>query len=173
MKKMALISAVLSLSAFVFTSIAVTHAQPFGKGKHNKAGAGLTKLLLKFDLSSEQKTAIANSIKSHQDQLQSSHEAVREARKEMHQATMAEKLDEAAVSAAAQKLGTALGKQAILRAKMRAATLSALTPEQRNELKAEREKRKEKHEKRREKREKREKRGPNLVEQWVERHSSS
>lgn len=170
MKKQALRGTLVALSTILFATVGAAQAQGFGKKQHRRGGMGIAKLLMKFELSNEQKTSIANTLKSYKGRLEDSHNAVRNARKEMRKAAQDGELDETAVSKAAQKLGTAMGELAILRAKLRAETQAALTPEQQAQLKSERNQRKERRQQRR--KERKEQR-PNISQEWIDRHASS
>ena len=164
-----LLLALFAASTILYTSVDASKAQQRRPGLKHQTGTGIARLLMKFDLSDEQKATIANAVQESHEQMRAGHEAVMQSRKNLHEQAEADTIDEQAIKNAAQSLGEAIGNLTLLRAKMRTAVLSALTAEQREVLEDERAQRKER---RAQRRAERSERGPSMLEEWVERHAS-
>ena len=83
-----------------------------------------------LNLTPEQKLAIANILKGHRDEIVAAIKNVHGKRRALTSAVRANEVNEQAIRAAAQNLGTAIGDAAVLRAKIRKEVRAVLTPEQ-------------------------------------------
>jgi Spy/CpxP family protein refolding chaperone len=83
------------------------------------------------NLTEQQRHQIRDVIVSHRAEIAATVKPVREQRLALRKAVLAEKTDEAAIRAAAEGLGKALGDAAVKAAKLRSDLAPILTPEQR------------------------------------------
>src|SRR5262245_60002324 len=84
-----------------------------------------------LDLSDDQKTKIKDVLKTYAAEVEAQMKASGSARRALHQAILAEPIDEAAIRSAAAALGSVEGNGAVLFAKIRSQVDPILTDEQR------------------------------------------
>ena len=87
-----------------------------------------------LDLSDDQKTHIKAILKTHASEIQTQIKASASARRAVHDAVLAQPLDEAAIRAAAQTLGQVHADGAVLFARIRTEVQPILTDEQRAKI---------------------------------------
>jgi periplasmic protein CpxP/Spy len=87
------------------------------------------------DLTDAQREQFKSIIESHQPELQKAGEALRHAHRGLADAVQAQPINEEAIRTASAAVGVAMGNEAVLRAKVRAETLTILTAEQQEQLK--------------------------------------
>ena len=87
-----------------------------------------------LDLSDDQKGQIKSILKAHASEIETRIEASASARRAVHDAVLAQPLDEAAIRAVAQKFGQVHADGAVLFAKIRTEIQPILTEEQRSKI---------------------------------------
>ncbi len=87
-----------------------------------------------LDLSEGQKSEIKTVLRSHAAEIKAQMQAAASARRALHNAVMAQPLDEAAIRARAQELGRVNADGAVLFARLRAEIEPILTEEQRGKI---------------------------------------
>ena len=93
-----------------------------------------------LDLTDDQKARIKTVVKSHASEIETQMEASAAARRAVHEAVLAQPVDEAAIRAAALRLGQVHADGAVLFAKVRTEVQPILTEEQRGKIQNFREK---------------------------------
>ena len=87
-----------------------------------------------LDLTQDQKTKIKDVLRSHADEIKTQMQASAASRRTLHDAVVAQPIDEAAIRAAAQRVGQTQGDGAVLFAKIRGEVEPILTAEQKAKL---------------------------------------
>jgi Spy/CpxP family protein refolding chaperone len=106
-------------------------AGAFPQRAHSEFGPRLFgRIARALDLSDDQKTQIKTVVKSHASEIETQMKASAAARRAVHEAVFAQPVDEAAIRAAAQKLGQVHADGAVLFAKIRVEIQPILTEEQ-------------------------------------------
>jgi Spy/CpxP family protein refolding chaperone len=104
---------------------------PGGPGR----GLGFGAVIRRLDLSDEQLEKITTIQEAAMEKMEAGCQAVADAVEALREAAGAEEPDEAAIQQAGTALGTAIGQQAVLRAKTMASIKQVLTDEQRESVK--------------------------------------
>lgn len=94
----------------------------------------LLALRSELDLTSEQRERIRAIVKSHRQEIVASLQPVVDKRQALRDATLAENANEAAIRAAADELGKAIGDAAVVGSKIKAEVRQVMTPEQREKI---------------------------------------
>ncbi|HSS45315.1 MAG TPA: Spy/CpxP family protein refolding chaperone [Thermoanaerobaculia bacterium] len=87
-----------------------------------------------LDLSESQQAQIREILKTHADEIEARVQACMDARRALHQAVMAQPMDETSIRNLAQQVGTVHADGAVLCAKIRAEIWPILTPDQQQRL---------------------------------------
>ncbi len=110
-------------------------AGAFPHGRHSDFGAHVFgRISRALDLTEDQKSQVKAILKTHATEIESQIRASAAARRAVHDAVLAQPLDEAAIRAAAQKLGRVHADGAVLFAKIRTEVQPLLTEEQRAKI---------------------------------------
>lgn len=91
-------------------------------------------LAKQLDLSADQQSQIRGILKNHADEISANVRAGMDARRALHQAVLAQPVDEQAIRSLAMQAGQAHGEAAILYAKIRGEVWPLLTAEQRDKM---------------------------------------
>lgn len=125
------------LAAILAGGSAAALAQPDqgGRGPHRGPRGGMiggpADLGLRgLDLTDAQRDQVRAIMESHKAAFGEARTKLRDAHRAMHQAIVAQPVDEAAIRAKSAEVGAAMADDAILRAKVRAEVFALLTPEQ-------------------------------------------
>lgn len=94
----------------------------------------LLALRSELDLTSEQRERIRAIVKSHRQEIVAALRPVVDKRQALRDATLAENANEAAIRAAADELGKAIGDAAVVGSKIKAEVRQVMTPEQREKI---------------------------------------
>ena len=94
----------------------------------------LLTLRSELGMTTEQRTQIREIVKSHRQELATVLKPVANKRRALRDATLAENANEAAILAAADELGKAIGDAAVVGSKIKAEVHTVLTPEQREKI---------------------------------------
>jgi Spy/CpxP family protein refolding chaperone len=94
----------------------------------------LLALRSELDVTAEQRTQIREIVKNHRQELATLLKPVAEKRRALRDATLAENPNEAAIHAAAEELGKAIGDTAVVGGKIKAEVYNVLTSEQREKI---------------------------------------
>jgi protein CpxP len=107
-----------------------------GSGYPGGFGAGrlFGRMAKALDLTDDQKARIKEILGSHGPEIEAQMKTGGEARRRLHEAVMADPIDEAAIRARAEELGRAHGDGALLFARIRAEIVPILTAEQKQKL---------------------------------------
>jgi periplasmic protein CpxP/Spy len=111
----------------------VPEARPLRMLVSGQFGRLLT-LRSELGITTDQREQIRGIVKSHRQELATALKPVAEKRRALRDATLAENPDDAAIHAAADELGKAIGDAAVVGAKIKAEVHQVLTPEQRNKV---------------------------------------
>jgi Spy/CpxP family protein refolding chaperone len=87
-----------------------------------------------LDLTDDQKTKVKDVLRSHADEIKAQMVASSAARRGLHDAVMAQPIDESSIRAAAQRVGQAQGDAALLLARIRAEVDPILTTDQKAKI---------------------------------------
>jgi Spy/CpxP family protein refolding chaperone len=110
-------------------------AGAFPQRGHSEFGPRVfSRIARALDLSDDQKTQIKAILKSHSSEIETQMKASAAARQAVHEAVLAQPVDEAAIRAAAQRLGEIHADGAVLFAKIRTEVQPLLTDEQRAKI---------------------------------------
>jgi Spy/CpxP family protein refolding chaperone len=110
-------------------------AGAFPQRGHSEFGPRVfSRIARALDLSDDQKTRIKAILKSHSSEIETQMKASAAARRAVHEAVLAQPVDEAAIRAAAQRLGEVHADGAVLFAKIRTEVEPLLTDEQRAKI---------------------------------------
>lgn len=113
-----------------------------GKHPHRRGREGLFSLLKELNLTEEQKAKIQSLMKEHRQAMAPIRESLQKSRAQLRELARAQVVDESAIRATSQQIGTSLGDLTIQQARLRQAIRAILTPEQNkrlDEMKAKRE----------------------------------
>ncbi len=105
-----------------------------GRGRSDFGPRAFGRISRALDLSDDQKTQIKAILKTHAAEIQAQIKASASARRAVHDAVLAQPLDETAIRAAAQKLGQVHADGAVLFARIRTEVQPILTDEQRAKI---------------------------------------
>ncbi len=108
---------------------------PLGRFVTGQVGRMLV-LKSELDVTPKQREQVVSILRSHRAEIAKAAKPVVEKRRVLREATLAEKIDEARIRAAAEDLGKSLGDLAVLGAKIKGQVRDVLTPEQRDRIKA-------------------------------------
>jgi len=111
----------------------VPEARPLRMLVSGQFGRLLT-LRSELDVTTEQRQQIRGIVKNHRQEIAAALKPVAEKRRALRDATLAENANEAAIYAAADELGKAIGDAAVVGAKIKAEIRPVLTPEQREKI---------------------------------------
>jgi Spy/CpxP family protein refolding chaperone len=110
-------------------------AGAFPQRGHSEFGPRLFgRIARALDLTDDQKSQIKAILKTHASEIETQMKASAEARRAVHEAVLAQPVDEAAIRAAAQRLGEIHADGAVLFAKIRTEVQPLLTEEQRGKI---------------------------------------
>lgn len=105
---------------------------------HSGHGSSLPRMFGRIaralDLTADQKAQVKGVLRAHAPEIEAQMTASRSARRALHQALMAQPIDEAAIRTRAADLGKVQGDGAVLFARIRTEVDPILTPEQRDKL---------------------------------------
>lgn len=112
------------------------HGGPHGEMHGGDLGVMFDHLADRLELTEAQRTAAHQVLEDRQDEVRAAMESVRQQHDALREAAQAEPVNEGAIRAAGEALGTASADAAVLRAELHQELMAILTPEQRAELEA-------------------------------------
>ncbi|WP_051261477.1 Spy/CpxP family protein refolding chaperone [Desulfovibrio inopinatus] len=148
----------------ILSSVSLAFARPGGPGGPG-GEAGIVRMIMRLDLTTEQKQSVASILKAQRETGEAKIVAFRDAMKALHDTSTTDTFNEEAVRKAYTNVSKTGEELAIMRARVYAEVMSVLTPQQRETLSKERKEMAEKGKYRI-------KKHMSLLDEWIDKYTS-